>query len=107
VHKIDPETNPLCGRPVASRLGVSERSALTRWPTTALVPRETIAALADRSRETTTEALRSIEHVVEVITEMNVQISGMAAAAGAGSDESGPGFARMSETLRSELVEAG
>lgn len=65
---------------------------------------ETIAALADRSRETTTEALRSIEHVVEVITEMNVQISGIAAAAGAGSDESGPGLARMSETLRSELV---
>lgn len=65
---------------------------------------ETITALADGSRATTALALRSIEHVVEVITEMDAQIGGIAAAAGAGSDETGPGLARMSETLRSELV---
>jgi PAS domain S-box-containing protein len=65
---------------------------------------ETIAALADGARATTSLALRSIEHVVEVITEMDAQIGGIAAAAGGGSDETGPGLARMSETFRSELV---
>ena len=34
-----------------------------------------------------------------------MQISGIAAAAGAGSSETGPGLAQMSETLRTELAQ--
>jgi methyl-accepting chemotaxis protein len=66
---------------------------------------ENIATLAEGARQTTSVALRSIEHIVEVIREMDTQISGIAAAAGAGSGETGPGLAQMSETLRSELAQ--
>jgi methyl-accepting chemotaxis protein len=66
---------------------------------------ENISSLADGARQTTSLALRSIEHIVEVIREMDMQISGIAAAAGAGSGETGPGLAQMSETLRSELAQ--
>ncbi len=65
---------------------------------------EAIAALAGASHEATSLALASIERIVAVVREMDLQIVGIAAAAGPGSDETGPGLARMAETLREEIA---
>ena len=65
---------------------------------------ERISGLAHSSQQHTQAALSSLRRIIEAIQSMEVQIKGIAAAAGDGGDATGPGLATMSQTLRRETV---